>query len=410
MKKASLTLLLVITCAAFIAGAWYSLGRRIARGEKHSPYSSYRSDRTGTRRLFLFYEDAGLEPVRLKRELIMLEERGLLFIIEPQQFQLPAVTGGELPVAGMFLPQELDAIISWVGNGNSLVLAASRQNELHERLGIRVEPGSQGRRKQAHRVQLSPLTRSPGRITSRRDSRLVFEGPSWVELFAIPGGGGGEPLVQAAVRKLGEGSVVVLSEPFVLTNKGIAVPSNLTFAARLAGLGGAGRIYFDEYRHGFSDPRTIISYIRERRLHFALLQVMAVFLLFVWRGRSRLGKPRRLERSSERGSAEYVRAFSLIYRRAHLHGSVIRSAYELLREKVALRAGLGRGSGSDEIYAALRGRNEKAALRFREIAARASALGTAAGDAEVLAFTRMAAKFEKEGDTIPHRVPPGRDL
>jgi hypothetical protein len=389
-------ILLILTGVAFVAAAWYSLSRRVVRGEEYSLYSSYRSDRTGTRRLFLFYEDAGLEPVRLKRELLMLEECGLLLIIEPQRAQLPVAVGVGPLVTGMFFPREIESIIAWVSEGNSLVLVCSRQNELHERLGIGVEPGSPGRTRHARRIQLSNLTKSVGRIAGRRDSRLILTEPSWVELFAIPAPLHGEPLVQVAVRSVGEGTVVAISDPFLLTNKGVMTHENLAFAARLAGLGRGGAIYFDEYHHGFSDPRTIISYVRQRKLHFALLQVVVIFGLLVWRGRSRLGRARRLERSSERGSTEYVRAFSLIYRRAHLHTNLIRSVYGLFCEKVALRTGVARDSEPKKIYQALKGNNEKAASRFMAVSTRASTGAASAGDAEVLTFTRMVARFEKE--------------
>ncbi len=390
------TILLIVSGLVFVGCGWYALGRRVVRGEKHCAYSSYRSDRVGTRRLFLFYEDAGLAPVRLKRELLMLEEKGMLFVIEPRRVALRTMMGGTLPDYDIFLSQELDAIETWVREGNSLVLAASENTELHERLGVELQSGSPGRTRDALRTQVSPLTRSLGRLKTRRDSALVFDGPAWVELFAIPGEGEDGPLVQMAVRKLGKGTVVVLSDPFVLTNKGIMELSNLTLAVRLAGLHGDGRVYFDEYHHGFTDPRTIVSYMRERGLHFVLFQVIAVFALFIWRSRSRLGRPRRLEGATERGSAEYVRAFSLIYRRARLHTSVMRSAYELFRERTALWAGLARSSEPKRIYEVLQGKNEKAASRFRTITARLKAAGVGSGDAEVLIFIRLIAGFEKE--------------
>ena len=96
----------------------------------------------------------------------MLEGGGLLFIIEPQMTVLPSMTGQPLTGHGTFLRQEMERIITWVSEGNSLVLAVSGQTELHERLGVTVESGAPCRRRNALRVQLSPLTRSLGRIES----------------------------------------------------------------------------------------------------------------------------------------------------------------------------------------------------------------------------------------------------
>lgn len=395
--KAAVFVLLIVTGVIFIGGAWYALSRRVVRGERYSPYSTYRSDRLGTRRLFLFYEDAGLEPVRLKRELLMLEEEGLLFIIEPERIALPTMTG--MPMGGydMFIPQELDRIIDWVSEGNSMVLVSSEHGELHQRLGMELYSGPSGRKRYAERVQLSSLTRSLEKIQTRSESHLLPDDQAWVELFAVPDGGeDGGPLVQGAIRRVGNGTVVILTDPYVLTNRGLLNPSNLALAVRLAGLREGGRIYFDEFHHGFSDPRTIVSYIRARRLHFTLLQVVAVFALFVWRSRSRLGRPRRLEGPGERGSAEYVRAFSLIYRRANLHRSVMRSTYELFRERVAVKNGLMRKTSADEIKRVLDTRNKDAASRFASITRRAGRASPAAGGQEVLAFMRLVATFEKE--------------
>lgn len=405
MRSAPIMLLLV-ALVVFAGSAYHFMGRRLARGESHAPCSTYRSDRRGTRRLFLLYEDAGLEPVRLKRELLMLEEKGLLFILEPRKTHSSMMLPDSLGTFDIFMPQELDAIFSWVSEGNSLVLASGRTTQLHERLGIGVEPGPPGPVKDARRVQLSPLTRSLPKIATRRRSALVLEDPSWVELF-VRSESDSARLVQAAVRTLGAGQVVVLSDPYILTNTGLMKPANLTLAALLAGLRGRGegrKIYFDEYHHGLRDPRTVISYIRSRGLHFALLQVIAVFALFAWRGRSRLGAPRRLTGTAERGSAEYVRAFSLIYRRARLQGSVIRSAYRDFQEKVALWAGLRRNSEPGHIQKSLKSRNEKAAARFKVISSRRSAQGPFASDADVLSFMRMIARFEKEFIDVGRRT------
>jgi len=389
-------LILLLTGAVFLYGVWFSLQRRIAQGVAHPPYSTYRSDKMGTRRIFLFYEDAGLEPVRLKNELLMFEEKGLLFIIEPKMTFLPDMTGGPLKSGGTFIEQELEAIMKWVRAGNSLVLVSRMNTNLHEKLEITLsEEATPGESMKAQRIQLSPLTQSLESIQIKNLARLEFNHDSWVELFATERTDGAEPGIQVAVRKLGEGTVVVVADPYVFSNIGVLNPGNLGLAVRLAGLAGQGTIYFDEFHHGVSDPRTILSYLKLRNLHYVLFQVLAIFAFFIWRGRMRLGRPRLLEGGTERGSAEYVRAFSLIYRRAKLHGSVIKSAYELFRERVALWARLGRNSKPLEIVDAILAGNEKAAKRFRAITARAAA-GPRAGDADVLAFIRAIAQFEKE--------------
>lgn len=388
-------LLLTLAAAAFAGSVWYGLGRRVARGEYYSPYSSYRSDAFGTRRLYMFYEDAGFEPQRLKSELVMLEEPGILFVIEPQSMMLPVLVADRMPEFGAFMEHELDAVISWVSEGNVLVLAGSRGTELHERVGLGVRPGASGRTRTAPRTQLSPLTRKVKNLRARRGGGLELEDASWVELFATEEEQAGLRTL-AAVRRLGEGVVVAVSDPYVFTNKGVKASANLMFAVQLAGLANGTRVYFDEYHHGFSDPRTIVSYVRERGFQFALLQALAVFVLFAWRARMRLGVPKRLSREVERGSAEYVRAFSLIYRRAGLHASVIRATYALFREEVGLWAGLGRDADEDRIREALEGRDSKAAAQFKVISTRARVGGYGGTDAQVLAFTRMVAAFEKE--------------
>jgi hypothetical protein len=387
--------LLIIAAAAFIGSVWYGLGRRVVRGEYYSPYSSYRSDAFGTRRLYLFYEDAGFEPDRLKSELVMLEEPGILFVIEPASMMLPAMVADVMPEFGTFMERELDAIVSWVSAGNVLVLAGSHGTELHERLGLSVQPGASGRTRNAPRTQLSPLTRRIRSLRARRSGGLELEDASWVELFATEEEQVGlQPL--AAVRQLGEGVVVAVSDPYVFTNNGVKASANLMFAVQLAGLAGGTRVYFDEYHHGFSDPRTIVSYVRERGFQFALLQALGVFVLFAWRARMRLGTPKRLSREVERGSAEYVRAFSLIYRRAGLHASVIRSAYASFCEEVGLWAGIGRDADRERISEALGSRDSRAAAQFKVISTRAKVGGYGGTDAQVLAFMRMVAAFEKE--------------
>ncbi len=393
--RAFSALLLIAAAAAFAGSVWYALGRRIARGEYYSPYSSYRSDALGTRRLFLFYEDAGFEPERLKNELVMLEEPGILFVIEPASMMLPVLIADRMPEFGTFMERELEAIVSWVSEGNVLVLAGCRGTELHERVGLEVRGITPGRTRDAPSTQISPLTRGIRNLRARRGGGFELDDASWVELFASEEGQGGLQTL-AAVRRLGEGAVVAVSDPYIFTNKGVKASANLLFAARLAGLAEGTKMYFDEYHHGFSDPRTIVSYVRERGFYLAVLQAIVVFVLFAWRARARLGTPISLSREVERGSAEYVRAFSLIYRRAGLHASVIRAAYALFREKVGIWAGLGRDAEPDEIAEALESRDGAAASRFKVITTRAKVGGYGGTDAQVLAFTRLIASFEKE--------------
>ena len=410
--RAFSAILFVAAAAAFAGSVWYALGRRVMRGEYYSPYSTYRSDTLGTRRLYLFYEDAGFEPERLKSELLVLEEPGVLFIIEPVSMMLPALVRDRMPSFGTFMEREVDEIVSWVSEGNVLVLAGSYGTKLHSRVGVDVQQGTPGRTRNIPRTQLSELTSKIRNLRARRSGGLDIEDPSWVELFSTEQGeaaqqpwvvsGQHEENLQdnlravVAIRRLGKGVVVAMSDPYIFTNKGLKTSSNLLFAARLAGISEGTRIYFDEYHHGFSDPRTIVSYLRERGFMLAFLQACIVFVLFAWRARTRLGTTRNLNREVERGSAEYVRAFSLIYRRARLHASVIRATYALFKEEVGLWAGLGRDAEPERIAEALEGRDPKAAARFKTISMRAKVGGYGGTDAQVLAFTRMVAAFEKE--------------
>lgn len=91
-------------------------------------------------------------------------------------------------------------------------------------------------------------------------------------------------------RSFGKGTVVLANDTFVLSNEGLRDSRDPEFVARLAGP--ATRITFDENHFGVSETGSVASLMRRYRLQGAVLILILIAVLFLWRSASSLLPPR----------------------------------------------------------------------------------------------------------------------
>lgn len=93
-------------------------------------------------------------------------------------------------------------------------------------------------------------------------------------------------------RKQLNGSVVVCSDSFYVSNEAMNGPRNTQLLSWL--VGDARRVVFDETHLGLSESPGMMSLVRQYRFHGVVLALLAAGLLFLWRGASSL-TPRQAE-------------------------------------------------------------------------------------------------------------------
>jgi hypothetical protein len=170
-----------------------------------------------------------------------------------------------------------------------------------------------------------------------------------------------------ATMPFGEGEITLLSDPYVISNSGIALVDNAQLAVNLATAGG-GTIAFDEYHQGFGNDRNRFLQF------FAGTPVVALFLqgallvgLILLSQSRRFARPIPIVEPSRLSKLEYVGAMADLQRRTRAYDLAIENIYNDFRRRVARLLGLDATAASArEIAEAIEARS---GLKSSEIAA-----------------------------------------
>ena len=188
----------------------------------------------------------------------------------------------EIPMGGTiveFTPDRaLDAgeaaeLIDYVREGGVVLWVGEEVPELFSDLGVVLE-----------RLPLPSKSR-PQAVSPWVDPSSPIEGtglvmiPETAPLRMLYGGLGGARVGEVIA---GAGRLVVVSDPSVLSNRGLLREGNLRFAWRLAS-GLPRPVQFDERHHGLGTRRGILAYLAHREALGAALWFSGVVLLAVWR-------------------------------------------------------------------------------------------------------------------------------
>jgi hypothetical protein len=139
----------------------------------------------------------------------------------------------------------------------------------------------------------------------------------------------------------GRGRIVVLSDPFIVANRGINRADNLQLAANIVtGAGGDNLIAFDEFHQGRGTTHN------EFAAYFAGTPVLAMcaqlFLLVaavVWTRGRRFGRPLPAPRVDRRSKLEFVASMAELQQRAHSFDLAIENIYGRTRRALARYGG-----------------------------------------------------------------------
>ncbi len=188
--------------------------------------------------------------------------------------QLPP--GGTLvvftPATTMHLEEQRQLLLHAEAGGTVLLVAEELPELLELRgLALRMVPLPA-----ASRPQVPSSLVDPAAPLESRGMALLATGPGVLSLYGSAHG------ARVATVGLGQGRMVVVTDPFILSNEGIRRDGNLRFAWRLAHELPE-PVRFDERHHGFEPQRGALAYARARRLGPALVLAGLLVLLALWR-------------------------------------------------------------------------------------------------------------------------------
>ena len=140
---------------------------------------------------------------------------------------------------------------------------------------------------------------------------------------------------------VGDGHVVILSEPDVFANRSIGRADNALLAAALILPNAAdGTIVFDEYHHGaarWGDRRGRAS---GRALSSIILLFLGTLTAYLLLGATRMGRAHVLKPRPRRSVLEYVQAVAWLYQRAGMRSAALVFLERSLRRAAVLRLGV----------------------------------------------------------------------
>jgi Domain of unknown function (DUF4350) len=155
----------------------------------------------------------------------------------------------------------------------------------------------------------------------------------------------------------GAGRIIILSDPFIVANTGLARKDNLQLAINLVA-GGGGLIAFDEYHQGHTIIRNeMLAYFEGTPVLAALGQATLLVLLVLWTRGRRFARPLPLAVVDRRSSLEFVASMAELQQRARAFDLAIENIYTRTRRVLARYGGVEHNSTRAEIAARVAARS-----------------------------------------------------
>jgi hypothetical protein len=383
-----LTILVVLGVLVILNAVTYVREEKAQDSELAANRSTYHSGPTGSRALYDFLSESGHKVMRWR------EVPEKLLGDSGQKVQTFVVIGRtQLP----FSEEQANSLLLWVERGGRLVLIDRRPEHLllpksenwtisAEEInfpGTNVDPSNTKEMTEnieaLQPVQATPFTRDvqavmPSRFASpinisfgkekKGEQQTAEHGrgnfpkpnkespPPEAAKLASPA-----PVVHVAGDRkallvdysYGLGRIVVLSDPYVVSNGGIGLKDNLQLAINMLA-STDGLIAFDEYHQGRgSTQNAFASYFSGTPVLAIGGQIILLVLVLLWTRARRFARPLPLVQTDRRSSLEFVASMAELQERSRAFDLAIENIYSRTRRVLARHAGVDYNSPRSEI-------------------------------------------------------------
>jgi hypothetical protein len=155
----------------------------------------------------------------------------------------------------------------------------------------------------------------------------------------------------------GRGRIVLLSDPFIVANNGIARADNLQLALNVV-KGPGGLIAFDEYHQGRGTAQNaLIQYFAGTPVLAICAQLILIGAAIIWSRGNRFARPLPLPQVDRRSSLEFVASMAELQQRAKAHDLALENIYGRVRRVLVRYAGVNNSSPRAEIAARVASRS-----------------------------------------------------
>jgi hypothetical protein len=333
--KSGELLALGISILVLLVGMLWLVGFEGVAETPESAGSSLSAGRRGTMALYEWLEDAGYDVERVSSGQTFPPSSGTLIMVNPN---------------ADFPEGQAGSVRRWIEDGHTLILATGRRNgdissglggvhPMLRELGIELEFNSNF----TDTVPLSqPLLDDPpiGNVKLTGVWSLALPVSDTVVL-ASSRDSDGNRLPLAALLRVGDGRVFVLSSDYPLSNEGIREESNGPLAYNLVRAAGNRRVVFDEAHHGAGVGGDLVALLTGSPWGWALLYAVGMAVLYLlWSGR-RLGPSLPVWAPDQRRpTSDYVRSVAALFRRARKPGWAAEHYLQYLKRTLSRHAEL----------------------------------------------------------------------
>ena len=209
-------------------------------------------------------------------------------------------------------------------------------------------------------------------------------------------GGEGALLVDYAY---GRGRIVVLSDPYVVSNAGVNRADNLFLAANVVTGGLRGRVAFDEYHHGYGETQNrLFAYLRGTPVLWIFAQVGLVALALVWTRGRRFARAIPAPRPDRRSKLEFVSSMAELQQRARAYDLAVENVYQRTRRALSRYAGLPAGAPAAQVAERVAARSGRDRARLQALLAEceAAAAGAPLTGRRALRLVRELRELERD--------------
>jgi hypothetical protein len=357
--------------------------RDLQENEQTGNRSSYRSTPYGTLAFYTLLEESGYPVTRLETPFTTLKGRediSTLVIIAP-------------PPTARFAEEEFESLTDWVEAGNLLIVIDREIEVAVGDVDISTHSGS---------TQANVRTFQPT-VYTRGVNNAAFSGYAnrvTVDSHDVTYHMGDDRGAVLADSKAGTGRVVLLTDPFVVANNGIAEGDNVVLALNLFTERNQGRIAFDEYHHGYGVASSggVMSYFEGTPVPWMLWQTALIALLIVYSYGRRFARPLPLVRERRTTNLEFVSSMANITRLARATDLAMKSVYSEFHKRLCRYSGLPSKTDTARLaaVAARRAKTDENELRRLLERCEEVAGGRPASDAELLQLVSRVREVESQ--------------
>jgi hypothetical protein len=351
--------------------------------EQTGSRSSYRSTPYGTLAFYTLLEESGYPVTRLETPYTKLKDRGevtTLVIISP-------------PPTANYTSEEFNSLTEWVEAGNLLIIIDRDIEVKLNDVSISTQPG--GTQSVVRPLQPSVYTRGVKNPAFSGYAKRVKVASNEVTYHM-----GDDQGAVLADSMAGAGRVVMLTDPFIVANNGIAEGDNVVIALNLFSDRSDGKIAFDEYHHGYGAAASggVMAYFEGTPVPWMLWQVGLIAARSVYSYGRRFARPLPLARERRTTNLEFVSSMANITRLARATDLAMTSVYSEFHKRLCRYSGLPSKTETARLAAAAARRAKIDEEELRRLLARCEEVagGRAVSDSELLQLVKRVREVEAQ--------------